>query len=236
MTARGRRWSPTASRRSPPSSTSRAKAACSSRRLSLDCEVSVVLARDEAGGMQSFPTAENSHRKGILDVSLVPARAAAALHERAAGLAGDDRRTPGLHRHAGGRVLRRRRRTGDQRNGAAAAQQRSLHARRLHHQPVRTAGARTLRPAARRPARAFGRGDGQPARRPVVRKRPPASATASPTGRSCTPARASSCISTASTTPGPAARWGTSPCSMRPEQCPRIAMAARAAIGIGDAA
>ncbi|MBN8455751.1 5-(carboxyamino)imidazole ribonucleotide synthase [Accumulibacter sp.] len=56
-------------------------------RLSLDCEVSVVLARDEAGLVQSFPTAENSHRHGILDVSLVPARAAAALHARAAGLA-----------------------------------------------------------------------------------------------------------------------------------------------------
>jgi 5-(carboxyamino)imidazole ribonucleotide synthase len=55
--------------------------------LSLDCEVSVVLARDEAGLVQSFPTAENSHRQGILDVSLVPARAAAALHARAAGLA-----------------------------------------------------------------------------------------------------------------------------------------------------
>ncbi|MEF8728711.1 MAG: 5-(carboxyamino)imidazole ribonucleotide synthase [Accumulibacter sp.] len=56
-------------------------------RLRLECEVSVVLARDQGGVVCSFPTAENSHRRGILDVSLVPARATAALHARAAGLA-----------------------------------------------------------------------------------------------------------------------------------------------------
>jgi 5-(carboxyamino)imidazole ribonucleotide synthase len=42
--------------------------------LPLDYEVSVVLARDEAGGVKCFPVAENSHRHGILDVSIVPAR------------------------------------------------------------------------------------------------------------------------------------------------------------------
>jgi len=42
--------------------------------LPLDYEVSVVLARDEAGVVKCFPTAENSHRHGILDVSIVPAR------------------------------------------------------------------------------------------------------------------------------------------------------------------
>jgi 5-(carboxyamino)imidazole ribonucleotide synthase len=56
-------------------------------KLRLDCEVSVVLARDQSGAVRSFPVAENSHRRGILDISLVPARAAAALHARAAGLA-----------------------------------------------------------------------------------------------------------------------------------------------------
>ncbi|MCM8612818.1 5-(carboxyamino)imidazole ribonucleotide synthase [Accumulibacter sp.] len=56
-------------------------------KLLLDSEVSVVLARDQAGAVRSFPVAENSHRHGILDVSLVPARAAAALHARAAALA-----------------------------------------------------------------------------------------------------------------------------------------------------
>ena len=44
------------------------------RLLSLDYEVSVVLSRDQAGVVKCFPTVENSHRHGILDVSIVPAR------------------------------------------------------------------------------------------------------------------------------------------------------------------
>jgi 5-(carboxyamino)imidazole ribonucleotide synthase len=40
--------------------------------LPLDHEVSVVLARDEIGQVQCFPAAENHHRHGILDVSSVP--------------------------------------------------------------------------------------------------------------------------------------------------------------------
>jgi 5-(carboxyamino)imidazole ribonucleotide synthase len=47
--------------------------------LPLDCEVSVVLARDEAGNVQCFPTGENRHRNGILDVTIAPARVKAAL-------------------------------------------------------------------------------------------------------------------------------------------------------------
>jgi 5-(carboxyamino)imidazole ribonucleotide synthase len=47
--------------------------------LPLDYEVSVVLARDEAGKVKCFPTAENSHRHGILDVSRVPARSSGCL-------------------------------------------------------------------------------------------------------------------------------------------------------------
>ncbi|WP_300339430.1 5-(carboxyamino)imidazole ribonucleotide synthase [Accumulibacter sp.] len=58
------------------------------RQLELRCELSVVLARDENGLVVSFPGAENSHRKGILDVSLVPPRAPDALRARAAELAG----------------------------------------------------------------------------------------------------------------------------------------------------
>ena len=42
--------------------------------LPLDYEVSVVLARDNDGSVKCFPVAENSHRHGILDVSIVPAR------------------------------------------------------------------------------------------------------------------------------------------------------------------
>ncbi|KAB2967107.1 5-(carboxyamino)imidazole ribonucleotide synthase [Zoogloea sp.] len=42
--------------------------------LSLDYEVSVVLARDEGGKVKCFPTVENQHSRGILDVSIAPAR------------------------------------------------------------------------------------------------------------------------------------------------------------------
>jgi 5-(carboxyamino)imidazole ribonucleotide synthase len=57
------------------------------QKLPLDSEVSVVLARDENGHIESFPTVENSHRKGILDISLVPARASCELRARAPELA-----------------------------------------------------------------------------------------------------------------------------------------------------
>ena len=55
--------------------------------LSLDYEVSVVLARDAQGNVAVYPTAENSHLNGILDVSIVPARAPKAIHEQARSLA-----------------------------------------------------------------------------------------------------------------------------------------------------
>ena len=42
--------------------------------LPLDYEVSVVLTRDDSGVVKCFPTVENSHLHGILDVSIVPAR------------------------------------------------------------------------------------------------------------------------------------------------------------------
>lgn len=44
------------------------------QKLSLDYEVSVVLARDATGQVECFPVGENIHRKGILDISIVPAR------------------------------------------------------------------------------------------------------------------------------------------------------------------
>lgn len=55
--------------------------------LPLDYEVSVVLARDENGGVKCFPTAENSHRHGILDVSTVPARTTGCLADSAQEIA-----------------------------------------------------------------------------------------------------------------------------------------------------
>ncbi|MCL2876432.1 MAG: 5-(carboxyamino)imidazole ribonucleotide synthase [Betaproteobacteria bacterium] len=58
------------------------------KRLALDCEVSVVLARDTQGQVQCFLVAENWHTRGILDVSIVPARVTAALADEARGIAG----------------------------------------------------------------------------------------------------------------------------------------------------
>jgi 5-(carboxyamino)imidazole ribonucleotide synthase len=55
--------------------------------LNLDYEVSVILGRDAEGNIAAFPTAENSHLNGILDISIAPARAPAALHEEAHQLA-----------------------------------------------------------------------------------------------------------------------------------------------------
>ena len=57
------------------------------QKLKLDYEISVVLARDEQGKVKVFPCAENQHRRGILDVSIVPARAAACLASDAADIA-----------------------------------------------------------------------------------------------------------------------------------------------------
>jgi 5-(carboxyamino)imidazole ribonucleotide synthase len=58
------------------------------KRLTLDCEVSVVLARDARGQVQCFPVAENQHTRGILDVSIVPARVTATLADEARHIAG----------------------------------------------------------------------------------------------------------------------------------------------------
>ena len=57
------------------------------RRLRLDLEVSVVVARGFDGGTRTFPVAENRHAAGILDTSVVPARVAPALEARARQLA-----------------------------------------------------------------------------------------------------------------------------------------------------
>lgn len=55
--------------------------------LDLDLEVSVVLARDATGKVEAFPTAENSHLNGILDISIAPARCSEVLKARAQALA-----------------------------------------------------------------------------------------------------------------------------------------------------
>ena len=55
--------------------------------LALDLEVSVVLARDSMGNVAAFPTAENSHLNGILDISIVPARCSEVIKANAQELA-----------------------------------------------------------------------------------------------------------------------------------------------------
>ncbi|MCF6323785.1 MAG: 5-(carboxyamino)imidazole ribonucleotide synthase [Gammaproteobacteria bacterium] len=59
------------------------------RMLSLDLEVSVVLARGADGQCFCFPLAENDHSDGILDVTIVPARTTPALQQQAEQMASD---------------------------------------------------------------------------------------------------------------------------------------------------
>jgi 5-(carboxyamino)imidazole ribonucleotide synthase len=56
-------------------------------RVALECELSVVLARGADGDVATFPVAENQHRNGILETSVVPARIAEGLAREACGLA-----------------------------------------------------------------------------------------------------------------------------------------------------
>jgi len=55
--------------------------------LALEREVSVVLARSDAGEIAVFPLSENRHSRGILDVTIAPARVPEALAREAASLA-----------------------------------------------------------------------------------------------------------------------------------------------------
>lgn len=57
------------------------------KRLALDYEISVILARDQDGRVCCFPTGENQHTRGILDVSIVPARTSDNLRREAEALA-----------------------------------------------------------------------------------------------------------------------------------------------------
>jgi 5-(carboxyamino)imidazole ribonucleotide synthase len=57
------------------------------RRLELECELSVILARGQDGQIAAFPPAENRHHQGILETSVVPARVSDALTRQARDLA-----------------------------------------------------------------------------------------------------------------------------------------------------
>lgn len=56
-------------------------------KLPLDYEISVVLARGQDGAVRAFPSAENRHRNGILDVSIVPAWGSVCLADSACEVA-----------------------------------------------------------------------------------------------------------------------------------------------------
>jgi len=55
--------------------------------LAFQSEVSVVLARGVEGEIVTYPTAENSHANGILDISIVPARVSEAISNQARNIA-----------------------------------------------------------------------------------------------------------------------------------------------------
>jgi 5-(carboxyamino)imidazole ribonucleotide synthase len=55
--------------------------------LPLDMEVSLVLARDQRGHMETFNVAENIHTNGILDISVVPARSKQLINDLVGQLA-----------------------------------------------------------------------------------------------------------------------------------------------------
>ena len=57
------------------------------RRLDLILEVSVIVTRSAAGEVATYPVAENHHVDGVLDLTVVPARLAPELADRAVGLA-----------------------------------------------------------------------------------------------------------------------------------------------------
>ena len=57
------------------------------RYVDFKCELSVIVARTEAGEARCFPVAENIHTKHILDFSIVPARVPATVAKEAEDLA-----------------------------------------------------------------------------------------------------------------------------------------------------
>jgi 5-(carboxyamino)imidazole ribonucleotide synthase len=57
------------------------------KQVTLSCEVSVIAARGANGDTRSFPVAENQHRNGILDMSIVPARVSEEIARQAEAVA-----------------------------------------------------------------------------------------------------------------------------------------------------
>ena len=117
-------------------------------------ELSVVAARGLDGAFAHFGAIENTHTNHILDLSVAPARVPASAAAEAVQLTRAIMEELVLRWRALRRVLPHdRRAAAGQRDCAAAAQFRPFHLRRLRHQPVRAAGARRVRAAARIDAR-----------------------------------------------------------------------------------
>ena len=57
------------------------------KRMSLESEISVIVARAFNGEVATFPVPENQHRHGILDISIVPARVSPAIIQNAREIA-----------------------------------------------------------------------------------------------------------------------------------------------------
>ncbi len=57
------------------------------KQINLSCEISAIVARNNAGAMQCFPVSENQHRNGVLHLGIVPARVSDAVAARARKLA-----------------------------------------------------------------------------------------------------------------------------------------------------
>jgi 5-(carboxyamino)imidazole ribonucleotide synthase len=55
--------------------------------LPLESEVSVIVSRSFDGEVATFPVSENQHRNGILDISIIPARASPAIIQNARDIA-----------------------------------------------------------------------------------------------------------------------------------------------------
>lgn len=70
-----------------------AEACVLEQRMPLDIEVSVVLARGLNGEVSTYPVAENIHEKGILEVSIVPARIDKELQNKVTEMAKQIART-----------------------------------------------------------------------------------------------------------------------------------------------
>jgi 5-(carboxyamino)imidazole ribonucleotide synthase len=190
--------------------------------LPLELEVSVVLARAENGAIAVFPVAENRHARGILDVSIAPARIPATLAAEAVALASRLATELGYVGVlavemfvVGGRLLLnemapRPHNSGHYTIDACRTSQfeqqvrvlcglplgdPSLHTPAvmvnllLPHLAVRAAGARPVRPAARRPFAPYAGGDGEPAGRRVERRRAALGGGARPSGRPPAPLR-----------------------------------------------